>query len=126
MGVLEIAKPAAQHRIELGDDACKASASRASRGFAYPILEAIQAFLADPSLARFEAVAKKIKTLAFVQAVASLRLVWMKRETLCSSPFRYRIARLVGGDLALTQHDEVVGIAHHAVSLIGHELIQIV
>ena len=47
VGMLEVAEPSLEQRVQAGDDAGEARAARASGPGPYAVFEAVQAFLAD-------------------------------------------------------------------------------
>src|SRR5215204_5290141 len=75
VGMLEVAEPASQRRIEVADDARQAVAARAPRLVSHLVLEPVEALLAHPSPASLEPVAQELEALAGQAAVADVRLV---------------------------------------------------
>src|SRR6266567_1497213 len=80
MSVLEVAEPAAQRPIEIGDDAGEAVAARASRLRSDAVLEAGQALLADQTPAGFEPIAEEVEAFPELPAVADMSLVRMRMQ----------------------------------------------
>ncbi len=78
--MLEVAEPAAQRPIEIGDDAGEAVAARALRLLADRILEAGQALLADEASSGLEPVAKEVEAFPGLPAVADIGLVRVQTD----------------------------------------------
>src|SRR5712691_10904305 len=86
VGMLEVAEPAAQHRVEIIDDPLEALASCPSCLGPDVVLEAGQALLTDPTPAGFEPVAEELEALPGPPAVADMRLVRMQTQAVLRHP----------------------------------------
>ena len=78
MGVLEVAEPAAQHRIETGNHAGKAVATGAPSLSSDAVLEPVEALLTYKALAALEPLAEEVEAFPGLTAVADMRLVRMQ------------------------------------------------
>src|ERR1700730_2692174 len=79
-GVLEIAEPSPQRRIEIRDDPREAVTSAAYRLGPHLVLERFQALLSHEPATRLEPVAEEIESLSRLSAVDDPRLVRMQRQ----------------------------------------------
>ena len=86
MGVLEVAEPSPQRRVEVRDDAREAVAARPFRLVPEAVLELVQALLAHVALTGFEPVAEEVETLSRLPAVADMRLLGVQREAVVVHP----------------------------------------
>src|SRR5262245_9548286 len=111
MGMFEVAEPAAQHRVEVGDDAREVDPARSSRPHPDVILEAIEALLADKPSSGFEPVAEELKTLPWLPAVADMGLVRLQMQAIVRHPGTDFFQGGIGLLAALAQDHEVVCIA---------------
>src|SRR5712691_5737685 len=80
IGMLEVAEPAAQHRVEFFDDPREADPARSSRLRPDVVLEAGQALLADKALSGFKPIAEELEAFPRLPAVAHVRLVRMQTQ----------------------------------------------
>lgn len=81
-GVLEVAEPSPQRRIEVRNDPREAVTSAADRFGPYLVLERFQALLSYEPAPRLEPVAEEIESLPRLSAVDDPRLVRMQRQAL--------------------------------------------
>src|SRR5258708_37565537 len=79
-GVLEIAEPSPQRRIEIRDDPREAVSSAAYRLGPHLVLERSQALLSHEPATRLEPVAEEIKSFSRLSAFAHPPLVRMQRQ----------------------------------------------
>src|SRR6516225_2836108 len=70
-GVLEVAKPAPKHRVEIIDDPREAVASAAAGHVSHFVLERPEAFFAHQPATRFKPVAQELKPLCRLATVAN-------------------------------------------------------
>src|SRR3954452_3705137 len=77
-GMLEVAKPSPQHRVEVVDDPPEAVTPAAARLHPHRVLQRLQALLANQTLARLKPVAKEVEPLPRLSAVTNPRLVRMQ------------------------------------------------
>jgi hypothetical protein len=75
--MLEVAKPALEDGIELGDDGLQATATCAAGLLADLIPKSLSAFRAHPASTGLKPIAQKFKPLSFLPAVAHPGLVRM-------------------------------------------------
>ncbi len=80
MGVLEVLEPAAQNRVQTGDDLFEALAPRPLRLLPDFILKPVQALLTDMPPLALEAVTQEVEALALFPAVPDMGLIRMKAE----------------------------------------------
>src|SRR5215212_2891422 len=123
MAVLEVLKPAPTHRVDSVDDRLQAEAVRALGMATDRVLVLLQALLARPTIAALEVVPKEVEA-ARLGGVHDARLVGMKLQTGSCRPRLHLRQGLLGLLSATTQDDEVVGIPHHLVTLIGHSVVE--
>src|SRR6202163_604776 len=112
-GVLEIAEPSPQRRVDIRDDPREAVTSAAYRLGPHLVLERFQALLSHEPATRLEPVAEEIESLARLSAVNRPRLVRMQRQAIGHRPrvdFAQRGPRLL---FRPAEDHEVIGIAHH-------------
>src|SRR5260370_39162054 len=75
MCVLNVAEPATQRPIEVGDDAREAVAARASRLHSDAVLETGHALLADQTSTGFEPIAHEVEAFPAIPAITDMRLL---------------------------------------------------
>ena len=124
MGVLEVAEPASEHRVEIGEDTRQALPARSPGLRPNAVLEPGQALLADMTPAGFEAVAEEVEALPRLPAVAEVGLVRMQTQAVGGGPAADRRQRRLGLFAACTEHHEVVCIAHHPMACCRHQRVQ--
>lgn len=86
VGVLEVAEPAAQHGVEVGDDRRRAGPAVATRLRPDLVLEGMSAFLAHPPSSAFKTIAEEFEALAPLLTVADVGLVGMQGESPLRAP----------------------------------------
>lgn len=86
MGVLMVAKPTSQRRVEIRNDSLKALTPRPSRLRSHAILESLKALLAHPTLPGFEPIAQKVETFSRLPAVAEMCFVRMQHQAVVGDP----------------------------------------
>src|SRR5260221_390243 len=109
-GVLEIAEPSPQRRIEIRDDPREAVTSAAYRLGPHLVLERSQALLSHEPATRLEPVAEEIESLSRLLAVDDPRLVRMQRQAVGRSPrldFTQRIFAASSRPEAVTSRPEL-------------------
>jgi hypothetical protein len=124
VGMLEVAEPAAQGAIEIGDDALEAVAPIASRFLPDRVLELVQALLAHEPLASLEPVTEELEPLPRHPAVADMRLRRMQRQAVRRDPRSNLGQRGVGVLARPAQDHEVVCVPHHPEASRSHQLVQ--
>src|ERR1700737_1669966 len=85
-GVLEIAEPSPQRRVDIRDDPREAVTSAAYRFGPPLVLERFQALLSHEPAPRLEPVAEEIESLPRLSAVDDPRLVRMQRQAIGRGP----------------------------------------
>src|SRR5215469_15567988 len=85
-GVLKIAEPAPQQRVEIMDDPLKAVASAAAGDASHFVLERRQALLAHQPATRLKPVAQELKPLSRLAAVADPCLLWVQGQAVGRDP----------------------------------------
>src|ERR1700751_3584418 len=85
-GVLEIAKPAPKHRVEVADDPLEAVASAAAGHASHFVLERLEALLAHQPATRRKPVAQELKSLSRLAAVADPCLLWVQGQAVGRDP----------------------------------------
>src|SRR5690625_611646 len=123
-GVLEVAKPTSQYRVQSVDDPRQALPARPSRLLPDLAFETGEALLADIASAAGEAVAKELEALCRSPTVDDVGLVRMQAKAVLRHPFLDRRERGLGLFLAPAENHEVVRIAHHAIAVGCHLRIQ--
>ena len=119
MRVLEVAKPAPQHRVQIGDDRAPGCHPACARVLSRILsLKRLQALLPHPAPTRLEAIAEKVEAFPRLPAIADLGLVRVQRQAvfLSPKPAPSRSAA-VASSAAAAQDHEVVGVAHHPIAL---------
>ena len=154
MSLLEVRKPAPQHRIEISDRPFEAHASAATRLGPDTVLELVQALLAHETPAGFKTVTQELKALSRLPTVADTRAAGARGGRAafgpfgpgvfvgCSvRPFSLTQAATSARAVSASSHDRhritklapakwlatragVISISHHAVSAPGHQHIQ--
>src|SRR5882672_6975182 len=123
-GMLEVAKPPPQQRVEVIDDPPQAVAPAAARQTSHFVLERLQALLAHQPATCLEPVAKEIETLSRLAAVADPCLVWVQDQAVGRHPRR----DLAQGDLGLrfrpAQDHKVAGVPHHPPAALFHQEVE--
>src|SRR5882724_1227519 len=123
-GMLEIAEPSPQRRIEIRDDPREAVTSAAYRFSPHLVLERSQALVSHQPTTRFESVAEEVESLPRLSAVDDPRLVRMQRQAIGRRPridFAQRGPRLV---FRSAEDHEVIGIAHHPAPVLLHQQVE--
>src|SRR5439155_23355746 len=122
VAVLEILHPAPQAAVDVFDDVLHRVGALAFGLSPECVLQFIQAFLAWPAVASLEVVAQKIEA-SRLTGVDSAGLGRMQGQPCLFHPFSYR--RQCGLRLFGTgaEDDEVVCIAHHLPTLLGHQVV---
>lgn len=121
--MLEVFKPATPHLIDLLDDLLQALAIRAPGLVTDRILVLLQTLLAWPMTASLEVVPKEVESTR-LGGVYDPRLVAMELQTGCRRPLLHFRQRPFGFSSTPTQHNEVIGIAHHLVPPLGHIVVE--
>src|SRR3954453_5394146 len=85
-GVLEVAKPAFEHRIEIADDPLQARTPASPRLAAHLVPDRFAALLAHEAVAPLEPVAQELEPLTRLSAVSDPRLVRMQCQTVGRHP----------------------------------------
>src|SRR6266478_3891031 len=123
-GVLEIAEPSPQRRIEIRDDPREAVTSAAYRFGPHLVLERFQALLSHEPATRLEPVAEEIESLPRLLAVDDPRLVRMQPQAIGRYPrldltqCSYRLG------FRLAEDHEVVGVTHHPAPVLLHQQVE--
>lgn len=105
--MLEITKPAPQHRVQTFDNMLDAIPTCALGFGSDAIPQRFQALFADPTFAGFEAVTQKLEALPRNRTVSDMRLVRMKAQTVLGHPSTYLGKCRLGRFPARTHHDKV-------------------
>ena len=87
MSLLEVRKPAPQHRIEISDRPFEAHASAATRLGPDTVLELVQALLAHETPAGFKTVTQELKALSRLPTVADTRAAGARGGRAAFGPF---------------------------------------
>src|SRR5262249_6478447 len=124
MSVLEIVKPPAERRIQIGDDFRQTVPPRALGPHPYAISKCFETLFANPAPPRFEAIAQKLKAFSFLPTVTHVGFIDTKTQPVLFYPTSYffkRGLRLFG---PVAKHHKVIGVANHAVALLLHMTVQ--
>src|SRR5262249_49932519 len=124
MSVLEIVKPPAERRIQIGDDFRQTVPPRALGPHPNAISKCFETLFANPAPPRFEAIAQKLKAFSFLPTVTHVGFIDTKTQPVLFYPTSYffkRGLRLFG---CLAKHHKVIGVANHAVALLLHMTVQ--
>src|SRR5882757_3942943 len=105
-GVLEIAEPSPQRRIEVRNDPREAVTSAAVRFGPHLVLDRYQALLSHQPATRLEPVAEEFESLSRLSAVDDPRLVRMQHQAVLAHPSPHQIERRFGLDMAAGKNDE--------------------
>ena len=124
MSVLEVVKPTAQHRIELGNNGCHTISSRALGLDPNPLSQRLKALAPNPTPPRLEAIAQKLKALSLLPTVPYMGLIRTKTQPVLFYPTSHFLKRGLGLLGRLAQHHKVIGVAHHAVTLLLDPTVQ--
>src|SRR5215475_12031943 len=122
--MLEVVKPATQRRIQIGYDTGQTVPTCAPPLLPYPLAQRQQTFPSNPAPSDFEAITQKLKSLPRLPAVSHLGLVGIKLEPVWFHPGSHFIKRGLRFFGRLAQHHKVIGVAHHAVTLLSHMAVQ--
>src|SRR6266545_1335071 len=122
--MLEVVKPTAKRRIQIGNDTGQAVPTRATSLVPYPLAQRQQTFPPDPTPADFKAVAEKLKTLPRLPTISHVGLVGIKPKPVLFDPHSHFVERGLGLFRRAAKHHEVIGVAHHAVAVLPHMSVQ--
>src|ERR1700733_801931 len=86
MGVLEVAEPACERAIEIGNDDLQALPSGPPRLIANRLFQLVEALLSHLTAAAFEPIAEELKSVPFLPAVGDPRLRRVQRKTIRHHP----------------------------------------
>src|ERR1700724_3624382 len=123
-GVLEIAEPSPQRRIEIRDDPREAVTSAAYSLGPHLVLERSQALLSHEPATRLEPVAEEIESLSRLSAVDDPRLVRMQRQAVGRRPRLDFTQRSYRRGFRLAEDHEVVGVTHHPAPVLLHQQVE--
>src|ERR1700726_353526 len=123
-GVLEIAEPSPQRRVDIRDDPREAVTSAAYRLGPHLVLERFQALLSHEPATRLEPVAEEIESLPRLLAVDDPRLVRMQRQAVGRSPRLHFTQRSYRRGFRLAEDHEVVGVTHHPAPVLLHQQVE--
>ena len=124
LGMLEVAIPSSQHRVEFGDDPPETVTSRAPRERAHFVFQGHQALLPHLARTRFKSVTERLEALPFNPAIPKVGLVRMQRQAVGFDPGPNFFQCLGGGFRRRAQNHKVVGIPHHRMALSRHMHVQ--
>ncbi len=93
MSVLEIVKPTAKRRIQIGDDFRQTVPPRALGPHPNAISKCLEALFANPAPPRLEAIAQKLKALSLLPTVAHVGLIDTKTQPIVFYPTSYFFKR---------------------------------
>src|SRR5262244_2399361 len=124
MSMLEIIKPTAKRRIQLGNNRGQTISARALGPHPNAISKRCAALFPYPASPHFEAIAQKLKALPVLPTVTHMGLFDVKTEPVLFHPashFFKRGLRLFG---PVAKHHKVIGVANHAVAFWLHVTVQ--
>src|SRR5262244_3833886 len=124
MSMLEIIKPTAKRRIQLGNNRGQTISARALGPHPNAISKRCAALFPYPASPHFEAIAQKLKAFSFLPTVTHMGLFDVKTEPVLFHPashFFKRGLRLFG---PVAKHHKVIGVANHAVAFLLHVTVQ--
>src|SRR5215510_16384995 len=122
--MLEIIKPTAKRRIQLGNNRGQTISARALGPHPNAISKRCAALFPYPASPHFEAIAQKLKALPVLPTVTHVGFIDTKTQSVLFYPTSYffkRGLRLFG---CLAKHHKVIGVANHAVALLLHMTVQ--
>src|SRR5437870_8680358 len=122
--MLEVVKPTAKRRIQIGNDTGQAVPTRAPSLLPYPLAQRQQTFPPDPTPAQLEAITEKLKTLPRLPTISHVGLVGIKPKPVLFDPHSHFVERGLGLFRRAAKHHEVIGVAHHAATLPSHMSVQ--
>src|SRR6266545_2345483 len=122
--MLEVVKPTAKRRIQIGNDTGQAVPTRATSLVPYPLAQRQQTFPPYPTPADFKAVAEKLKILPRLPTISHVGLVGIKPKPVLFDPHSHFVERGLGLFRRAAKHHEVIGVAHHAVAVLPHMSVQ--
>ena len=83
--MLEVVKPPAQHRIQIGDDRGQAVSSRAFGLDPDALAQRFETLSPYPAPSRLEAIAEKLKSLSLLPTIPDVGLLSIKTQAVCLS-----------------------------------------
>jgi hypothetical protein len=121
VAVLEILKPAAHRAVDVEDDGLETVPGRALGLGPARRFELRRALRAGPAIAALEGGAEKVKT-ALVLGVHESGFLRMQFQARLRDPLLHLHQGPVGFVLTPTQDHEVIGVAHHLVARLRHDM----
>src|SRR3990170_4292149 len=124
MSMLEVVKPAAKHGVSILDDLCQAVPTRAFGLHPDALTQRFKTLGPYPAPPRLEAITEKLKTLPGLPTVSHVGLVSIKPKPVLFDPGSHFVERSLRLFSRAAKHHEVIGVAHHAVTLPFHMPVQ--
>src|SRR5215510_10852441 len=124
MSVLEVVKPSAKRRIEIGNNFRQTVPTPAPSPHPNAILHSLEALFANPAPPQLEVITQKVKALSLFPTVSNVDFVGTKTQAIGLYPGFHLLKRRFGLLAIAAEHHQVIGIANHAVALLLHVTVQ--
>ena len=122
--MLEVAKPAAEYGIQIGDNAGETIPACALALDPNTIAYGVETLPPHPALPRLEVIAQEVEALAFLPTIPDMGFVGIKTQGISLYPSLHfgecRLCLLSTG----ARRREVIGVTHHLITLLLHLTVQ--